>query len=141
MPRHHDAASPSSYLITCFCIHIISVLIPVSRFNFTRGSEGPTEFFDADADRFNHELRTIVTLQEEEMLFGVFLRQKKGLPHFSIIEIGKIDTAIVTIFASACQHHPMSVARPGGVAVGIVTTIDRGKVESRGWIKETGLVQ
>ena len=63
------------------------------------------------------------------MQFGVFLRQEEGLFHFSIVEIGKIDSAVVVIVATAGTHDPMAVARPRRVAVGIARTIEEGEVD------------
>ena len=65
------------------------------------------------------------------MLFGVFLRQEECLGDFPIVEIGEIDTAVVVVVAAAGQHHPMAVARPGGVAVGIAFAIDEGEIDGR----------
>ena len=63
------------------------------------------------------------------MQFGVFLRQEEGLSHFPVVELGKIDTAVVVVVASAGQHDPVPGARPRGVAVGIVLAVDHGEVE------------
>ena len=91
----------------------------------------PTELFDTDFDRLNHELRTIVALQEAGMQFWVLLRQEEGLSDFPVVEIGEIDTAVVVIVTTAGNHDPMAIARPRGVAVGIVLTVEEGKIEGR----------
>ena len=84
------------------------------------------ELVDADLDRLNHELWSVVALQLERVLLRVFLWEHKRLLHFSIIEIGEIDTAVVTISSAAGTHDPMSVARPGGIAVGKALTVELG---------------
>ena len=63
--------------------------------------KGTAELLDADFDRFNHELRTVIAFQEADMQFGVFLWQKEGLFNFPVVEIGKIDTAVVVIVTTA----------------------------------------
>ena len=65
------------------------------------------------------------------MQFRVFLRQKESLSDFTIVEISKIHTAVVVIVSSAGNHDPMAIARPGGIAVGIVLTVEEGKIEGR----------
>ena len=90
-----------------------------------------TELADTDLDWLDHELRTVIALQEADMQLGVFLRQEEGLSDFPVVEIGKIDAAVVVVVASAGQHDPVPVARPRGVAVGIVFAVDDREVEGR----------
>ena len=72
----------------------------------------PAKLLYTDFDRLNHKLRTIIALQEADMQFGVFLWQEEGFFYFPVVEIGKIDTAVVVIVTTARQHDPVSVARP-----------------------------
>jgi hypothetical protein len=73
-------------------------------------SECLAELVDADLDGLNHKLWSVVALQLERVLLRVFLWEHECLLHFSIIEIGEIDTTVVTISSTAGTHHPMSVA-------------------------------
>ena len=75
-------------------------------------SEGTAELFDADADWLDHELGTVVALQQEGVMLWVFLWQHKGLFCFPVVEVGEIDTAEVSVIAATGNHDPMSVARP-----------------------------
>ena len=89
------------YVFISACIHLPALI-----------RKYPAELIDADFDRFNHELRTVIALQQADMQFGVFLRQEEGFFNFSIVEIGKIDAAVVVVVTTAGKHNPMSVARP-----------------------------
>ena len=77
---------------------------------------------------FNHKLRTVIALQAEGVLLGVFLWQHKGLLHFPFVKIRNVDAAEVAITPAAGAHNPMPVARPRRVTVGktfAVQTIKR----------------
>ena len=65
------------------------------------------------------------------MQFRVFLRQKESLSDFTVVEISEIHTAVVVIISSAGNHDPMTIARPGGIAVGIVLAVEEGEIEGR----------
>lgn len=95
--------------------------------------EHPTKFFNGYSNWLDHKFRPVIAQQAENVLFGIFLRQHECLFNFSIIEIGKICTAIVAIAPSTRQHNPMSVARPRRVAVGKTFAVQVGKIKGR-WI-------
>ena len=48
-----------------------------------------TELADTDLDWLDHELRTVVALQEADMQLGVFLRQEEGLSTFPLLKEAK----------------------------------------------------
>ena len=91
-------------------------------------SEYLFELIDASPDWLNHELWAIVTLQTESVLLGIFLWQHKCLFHFPIVEIGEVDTAEVAIASATGTHDPMSVARPGWIAVSKALTVELGEI-------------
>jgi len=88
------------------------------------------ELVNADSDRFNHELWTVIVLQVSDKL-RVFLRHQEGLFHFPVIEMSKMDPAVVAILTSTGHHHPMTVARPGWVTVLETFTIQVGWINCR----------